>query len=380
MYFNYLDTAYCVNCDWLQYNVLLTETETPELICPDGFRLELLPGNNVYKYRAILTRCCDGAKFLTLLWEPYSKLLTSNLMSVQVANYVLYNGGIHLADSLLHEIVDCAFKSLGRVDICCDFETRRRELMRIRQLWSGDAYVCRKSEGSAFWHTSNDGDGRFPHCLSWGAKTSEIRVKCYNKSREIGVLPNGSCTDKPYILAEWETAGMDVQHIWRLEFSLQSSGQLRWNGRPLTIDDVADCGFLWRMFSNLYTHRFDCRLNAGRRDGHKNGDPRFDLLRLPTSPDALRWKSPDPERLAPNETITLLRRMVASLDFAILQSSREVYESVADVILRLCDDCKVYNYFRQYYGDEPLNWLHARYETVGEGIVSDVPNLARDYS
>lgn len=380
MFFEYQNNTYCVNCDWLQYSVTLTEGEAPELICPEGFRLELLPGNNIFRNRAILTRCDDGAKYLTLLWSPYSKLIKSNIMTVQVANYCLYAGGIHGADRLLHEIVDCAFNALGRVDVCCDFVARDYELMRIRQMWSGDAYVARKSEGSSFWHAADGGNGRFPHCLSWGSKSSEIRVKLYNKSREIGVTPNGSCEDKPYILGEWLSAGMDVQRVWRLEFSLNSTGQLRWDGRLITLDDVADCGYLWRLFANLYEFRFDTRINAGRRIGHKNLDPKFALLTLPHSPDALRWAAPDPDKLAPSESITLLRRMVSSLDFAILQSSRMVYESVADVILRLCDDTRVYNYFRGHYGDEPATWLQRRYADVGEGIVHDVPNLARDYS
>ena len=55
MYFSYQDTKFCINCGWLAFSVHLQEVE-PEIMCPDGLRIELCQGNNVFEHRAINPR------------------------------------------------------------------------------------------------------------------------------------------------------------------------------------------------------------------------------------------------------------------------------------------------------------------------------------
>ena len=44
MNFRFHDIAYSINCDWLQYSVR-AKTANPELLVPDGYRLEVTQGN-----------------------------------------------------------------------------------------------------------------------------------------------------------------------------------------------------------------------------------------------------------------------------------------------------------------------------------------------
>ena len=116
---NVSDAKYCINCDWLAFSVKLNERE-PELQCPEGYRLELLQGNNIYKNRFVLYDA-DGRKCLTALWSPYSSVLDATIMTVQAANWMLYSVSASYIMDLLLQIVDCEFNSVGRVDIFCDF-------------------------------------------------------------------------------------------------------------------------------------------------------------------------------------------------------------------------------------------------------------------
>ena len=160
-----------INCDWLQYSVILAEDE-PEFVCPDGYRLEILQGNNIFRNR-ILVWDLTGRKWLTLLWSPYSSRLNSRLMTVQVGNELLYQSAINQSFRLLQEITDCSFNSLGRVDICADFQMDEDKMLCLKHLNSGHFYIQAKSEGSNWWHSNNkvlngrQFDYKTEHCLTW---------------------------------------------------------------------------------------------------------------------------------------------------------------------------------------------------------------------
>lgn len=244
MIVSYTNEVYCVNVDWLQFSVHLGNS-TPEILCPEGYRLELCQGNNIFEYRALVFTE-GGQKVLTLLWHPYSSVLPQNLMTCQVSNEWLYlNGlGIKWAWELLQEIVECTFNAIGRVDICIDFQGTPARTAFLAHLNSNHYYVQGKKEGSTWWHTLASGAKQL-HCLTWGSPTSEIKVKVYHKSREQGIMEGDKDkASKPYIVTEWESAGLDITNVWRLEFSLSGVGQLRWNGQPITFDNLTDNAWL----------------------------------------------------------------------------------------------------------------------------------------
>lgn len=377
MNFEYLNATYCCNCDWLQFSALLeNDPDQVEVFCPEGFRLEVLPGNNIFRNRAILWRLDDGEKFLTLLWNPYSRKLKRRLLTCQLANLLLYNDGVTMAYRLLQEITPCHFNSMGRVDICMDFKVSDYELKFIRKLWDGSYYTQGKSEGSEFWHSSNEDRMRFVHCLSWGSKNSEIKVKLYNKVRELGVckeLPMGS---KPWIVNEWKMAGWCPKDIWRLEFSMGSAGQLQRDGKSITLDDVKSPSWLLDTFLSLYHSRFKVRENYGLRKGHKNGDPERVLLQLPPSSTKLKWRVADDPQLT-TERITLLRKLMSTFDLPIVKTDVPIFETMANSVLQLCETKGMTGYFATCYGDTPESYFDRMYANIGGGCfeVTPSPNM-----
>lgn len=344
---NLTGEKYCYACDWLQYSVLLQD-DNPELLCPDNFRLEIMQGNSIFKHRAILWNDI-GVKFLTLLWSPYSPLLNSRIMTVQLANQHLYNGGIYQSLSLVQAIVDCEFNSLGRVDVCCDFEVKGTRLDVLKSLASGSAYVQGKSEGSQWWHSAKSKSMQ-THCLSWGSQKSEIKVKCYNKSREQGVLDGDGEPEKPWIVERWREAGFDISDVWRLEFSLHSVGQLRWQGRPMSLIDIDDDYFLARVFGDMYARRFVVRRNQGGRAGHKNTDAVISFLSLPDIPDAtLRWQGVV-KPLANPDAIVTLRKLVSLMSSPSVVASDIIFDSYYECVSKLIRLNHLEGYFLSHWG------------------------------
>ena len=289
------DDALCINCDWLQWSVKLMDPE-PELTCPDGFRLELLQGNNIYKCRAILYDLM-GRKWLTLMWMPYSSVLSPYVMTVQAANWLLYCDAGGSVMDVLGQIVDCEYNSMGRLDICCDFQMSERILLILKHLNSGHYYVQGKREGSVWWHEKGSKSMGFfhkeLHCQSWGSPQSEIKWKIYFKSREIDNLIHLSpdCA-KPWIRDEWIAAGLDDTNVWRIEVSLCGACCLRWEDHIITLSDALSGAWLANVFGDMLEHRFIIRINQGRRNGHKNNDARVPLFSLPWSSIHLAWMRP----------------------------------------------------------------------------------------
>ncbi len=365
MVFNYKNTNYCLACDWLQYSVHLENAKNVELSCPVGFRLELLQGNNIFRHRAILWRD-DGLKYLTLLWSPYSRKIKEYIMTVQVANPLLYNDGIMTSFRLLQSVVPCFFNSMGRLDLCIDYELDDYRAKLIRGLYEHEYYVQGKREGADWWHLTKDKLGSFPHCLNWGRPSSEIKVKTYNKSRELGITENG-CGEKPYISARWIDAGFDVTKVWRLEFSLSSAGQLRWHGKPIGLEDVSSSKWILETFLSLYTSRFIVRYDEGGRCGHRNNDKVVALLNLPKNADKLRWTASENVGYVPNARVTAIRKVVGILDSDVCRISKDVFEVMANTLYTLMEERGMRGYFSHAYGCDVDEWISERWEACGTG-------------
>lgn len=379
MIFNYKGHNYCVNCDWLSFNARLQDVDNLDMTCPDGVRIELCQGNNIFAQRALIYGT-DGTKLLTLLWQPYSKVISKDIMTVQVANEVLYKSGIQYCITLLHQIVDCYVNTTSRIDIALDFEADTGCLTTINQLWISNYYVSRKREGSTWWHSTTDDTSNFNnfcHCLSWGSKTSKIKVKLYNKSRELDVKDNVSPT-KQYIVDEWRQAGMDVDNIWRLEFSLTSTGVLIVDNKTITIDDVCSTDWLLNLYLNLYHNRFDIRVNEGKRQGHHNDDERVYLLDLPTSTTTINWIVGDTEKTL-SEPIKLLRKTLTMLESDLCRCNTAVFDSVANVVYTLIQDKAVRSYMINLTNSLPDVYLDNLRDSAGAGMMERIAEPSKQW-
>lgn len=386
MLYNYFGNQYAINCDWLQFSVRLgvADPDDLKLKCPDGFRLELLQGNNVYKNRFILYDA-EGRKWLTALWLPYSSVLDKAIMTVQAANWLLYSDLNSCIMDLLNSIVDCSFNNMGRIDLCCDFVASAEQLETLRHLNSGHYYVQGKSEGSRWWHnTEGKKDGfikQLTHCQSWGKHSSEIKWKVYYKSREIGCLPgwDESECEKPWIRDEWKCGGMDIYNVWRCEVSMSGASCLRYDDKMISLSDALSGCWQSLVFSDMLQSRFVIRVNQGRRDGHKNKDKIVPFL--PMQPDKihLSWTKPRDNK-KPGEGILLLRKMMGLLDNPVCKVSEEVYWSMASAVRDVVEAQHLEEYFEKKFGMETDVYFEKLSESIGMGCVKGVAAPSQSFT
>lgn len=373
--------SFIFSLDWLQFSVNLA-SDTPEFVCPEHIRIEFCQGNNIFEHRALVFNL-RGEKLLTLLWKPYSSLLNSHLMTVQVANQSLYvqdGFGVKWAWELLQEIVECSFNAVGRFDVCCDWVADDIKLEFLRHLNSGHYYAQGKHEGSNWWHDTNTTDSHIRkqlHCLSWGSKKSEIKVKVYNKSREQGTL-NGNIDDaeKPWIVNEWRAANMPIDKVWRLEFSMSGAGQLRFENKPITLEEIASPQWVCNVFLSFYESRFVTRINQGRRQGHHNNDKRVYLLNLPPRPALLFWAKGKADKVDCPPAITLLRAMMRQMDNPSVLSNKPTFETYATAILDIVRLHKLEGYFYRTWQTESEEYFQSLYKSIGQGIHDTIKSPA----
>lgn len=366
MLFRYKKKNYALFIDWLSFSVTMLRPDD-ELKCPNGYRLENYEGNNIFKKRAILFDN-QGTKLITMLWQPHSSLLSKNLMTVQFSNEVLYFERERECINLLHQVCEHMFNSFSRLDVCLDFQVNDTQSAIIRKLFNGSMYVQGKAEGSIFWHESEYKGikSRAPHCLSWGAPSSKIRCKLYNKSREQNLLSEGKESEKPYIIDIWKSAGFDILRMWRLEFSLTSTGQMQWAGKNITWNEYFDCNWWYMLFLSLYTNRFIVRKNEGKRNGHKNNDKVVSFLDLPTMSKELKWKkNKDPESRP--EVVSAIRRAMRELESPICQSSCYIFDAQSTALRRLVEHTGMGAWFLVRYGKSVYQYCDEMKQDVGSG-------------
>lgn len=379
MTFKYNNKYCCIFCDWLQFSVRLVDP-SPELFCPDGYRIEVLQGNNIYRNRFIVYDA-DGRKVLTALWSPYSSVLDPLVMTIQIANWVLYTMSDDFVWNLLLQIVDCEFNSCGRIDICMDFEQSEEFIELLKHLNSGHYYVQAKKEGSVWWHENGAVKEGFRqkemHCQSWGSKTSEIKWKIYFKSREIGIV-NGDMTkcEKPWIANEWSLSSMDVTKVWRIEVSLTGASCLRQGENKIATSDVWNSEWLYSVMCDMLYTRFVIRINQGRRSEHKNNDARVHFFDIPKECLHLSWNRPR-DTPPPSDAIVSLRRLMRCFDDAPTRTNARVFEIVARSVCELVEVQHLEDYFEKRFGASPLTYFETMFQDVGTGLYQGVDSPSK---
>lgn len=349
-----------INIDWLSFSVTLALddierlTGRARLIQPQGYVLvEATHGTPQYK-RRVLVQTEDGDKVLTLLLQPYSKIMDSRDMFVEVANSRLYDGhNLGWVLDLLGCIHVFAFKSLSRYDVACDFNPTEDQRDIISALTTGGAYVSGKREGVSFHNYNIPTQGgrvtRVARQLSWGSKFSAVKWKLYNKTLEIMATDEQGrrwCA-KPWIPTAWARAGMETREVWRLECSVVGASTFDWRGEKcgwqLADAETAE-SFYWSMLRS----RFTIRANEGH--ACRKNDRELQLLPVPQG-DTYRLR----ERIGETEQIT--RDHAATLRACIKELEREENAFSAthraiwlDTTNRVIEAAHLHDYFLRTFG------------------------------
>lgn len=330
-----------ISIDWLSfsYNLTLTKEEylgdEIKMYIPGSCSAEFLDGTKVFNRRMVV-RDISGRKILTLLYDPKSSLIPKRICLCEVANVCLYDESWRDICMLVQRMHAGSFNSLSRLDIACDFDEIGDDVAKMFD--ESLIYVQKKKEGCMFYDTMEK-DGyviRKPRQISFGSKTSKVKWKLYNKSKEIKV------SHKEYIEHMWHEEGMDLsKDIWRLEVSLTRVSSLQCLNKD-NIDLLDFREFLERqsyywLFPTFYTNNFVCRKNEGRAGNKYNPNPLFDFLDMYNKDDVskLSVKSavlPAKKYVADKEVLEVFFRMVTDLQKEVVRRHFSVADNMLSAI------------------------------------------------
>lgn len=215
------------------------------------------------QYACVLLLKYNGKPYMEVRRLPYSKKSQGGIMEdhachIRLANRTCYFDNPAMVMINFIERYNLEFKSISRIDICCDFNqfdnltypadfVKRYfgdKYVKIRQnrfksyskehallrpgYQSVDAKRPRveflsdgKEEISA--HGSDGWKGKKYNYVGWGSESSPVSAKLYDKTLEL----NREGHVKQYIKDQWaghlvDNVAEPHEHVWRLEFSIKS--------------------------------------------------------------------------------------------------------------------------------------------------------------
>lgn len=349
------------NVDWL---ALTIRFETPPrwdaVADPQEMRLRVLGGTAVWLDRVLV--CTQfGDKVATILAHPRNaKLFAPNVGLLEIANEWLYHGwGWRFIIYRIRSVLPFEIVGISRADLCADFNPSPLQQSVIMGFFRDEYYVAGKKSGVDFWSQGQSSAIaaklapwtraiKLPHQQSWGHKTSEVKWKLYYKSREL--LEE---EDKPYIRDRWAEEGLDIADVWRLEVSIHYPHRLLLHGQPVSYD-LFNTEWL-SLLRSLYQTRFQVHRNEGHKD--KSNDTSIDFL-PPLSMGGVDLRCREP--LSQSQRfgrITLLRKLVKSLDDEAVLLNDTAREGVLWLVSSIVEEDRLDNYFHAMVDKDIADWI-----------------------
>lgn len=311
----------CINLDWLEVCAMepMTKPLDAEYFRSCGLVvLEREYGSKVW--RDIFTIEDEhGHAFMEVRRAPKSEIIASNITHLRLVNRYCY---FEDAPDIMQNFIDqhgYEFHHITRVDICLDFEffdygDKPRDFMR-RYI---EGKFSKINQANVHAHGSDEWSGRVWNSVSWGAPSSDVGTKFYNKTLEL-FDPVTKRYGKPYIREAWQAAhlvddmttctklGKDGERytveVWRVEFSIRSSvrkwfcielGGKQRNKQSIrnTLDMYNSKPKLLILFASLAEHYFHFKHLIKRYKFYEEGHTSGYALRKDRCPDKLlfRWK------------------------------------------------------------------------------------------
>lgn len=223
----------CVNLDWVEIFALEDPILYPlsaDFFQAAGWRVKIRDYGTP-QYREMFTLLDDGdLPYLEIRRNPYSIKDEGGIFDRRACHIRLPNRLCYDPDPIGHlkmflDAYRYQFRGISRIDICLDFlhfDTGETIRNFINRYMAGEYSKINQSRMAA--HGRDLYDGKDFNSIKWGADSSMVTTKLYNKSMELRAKLTNM---KLYILDAWIAAGLisdraDPTEVWRLEFSMNS--------------------------------------------------------------------------------------------------------------------------------------------------------------
>lgn len=265
----------CVNIDWLEVYCQepLGQPRDADFFLSLGLNVKIRDYGTP-NYKQMFTIMDDGQPYIEIRRDPislkrYGGIFEDGACHIRLANRTCYyrNSVATLAEFILaHQFI---YHSISRIDICLDFQVfdsgilpadfvscfMRGEFQKINQ--------CNiSSHGKDGWQM------REWNSLKWGAPTSSVTTKLYDKTLELEQQKN-----KEYIRQCWEACSfLPNQHTWRVEFSIKPSSQFIVSDKEkeviaITLDTISSKHKQWFQFCVFCQKYFHFKKREYTRSG-----------------------------------------------------------------------------------------------------------------
>ena len=229
------DIVRCVNIDWLEIYAFEDNSRYPmnaEYFREHGYIVhERDYGTRVYS-EMFTIEDKQGHMFLEVRRNPQSGSSEFTGLSELSVHLRLVNRACY-ADNPVRDLGEFMlehgyiYQRIFRIDVCYDFlrfdsgDDPEKFLRRYLEKKYSKVNQCKvRAIGSDSW-ASFDWES-----VSWGAPTSMVGTKMYNKTKEL----KATGMKKPWIVQAWFESGLiddplNLPDVWRIEFSLKSSAK-----------------------------------------------------------------------------------------------------------------------------------------------------------
>lgn len=223
-----------------------------------------------------------------IAWKPKNHNNDPLGCAIKLLNPVLYVADWHFILADILATLGWSARSITRVDLACDLNYFINGLcpetfIRKYMLKSGSSYI---REGSNKWnaHGLKELHQNNFEAIRWGSRKSGVSVYLYNKSKELKDKKY-----KPWIVDSWKQASLNIDKVWRVEISVNSSGRGLKDLesvfiRPLFVDELSTQEDVENAFK-LYAKKYFVFRKIERGGAKRKKDmPIVPLLNLDDAP------------------------------------------------------------------------------------------------
>lgn len=205
-----------LNIDWLQLNLIAPSDL--HIKYHSFFKVKLMPYSTRH-FKIVEELYRHKKRIATVTRMPASNIIAKDTILVKFDNWLLYQEDLFSYVSQFIALNNFKFKSISRLDICCDFQYFQNGQVPssfIKNYLRGDYLRLGRTSISNAHFKQIDTD-LFFNALKFGSNLSDISTYLYNKTLEMNCVKW-----KPWIAMSWMLAGFKLElDTWRLECSLK---------------------------------------------------------------------------------------------------------------------------------------------------------------